>query len=261
MHIQLPALLLTALASTALSTPLSNKKRYDANTDPSTLTLQQKLDLAPTEVDRIALLPNAEDHVFSFGNATIGITKGDGGHTVKADRSTFPALIGSSGSMTVGFIGPCGFNTPHTHPRSAELNIVVQGTLKGSVTAENGAPHMQHTLSQYQMTVFPQGAMHTEWNPDCVDAVFVASFANEDPGVQQSLQTLAGFEDEVVRAAVGGDGVIDGKDLESFRKYIPANVALGVESCLQKCKIGMTGSRAVASYIMRGMGDDGDKEE
>ena len=108
------------------------------------------------------------------------------------------------------------------------------------MTAENGAPHMQHTLSLYQMTVFPQGAMHTEWNPDCVPAVFVASFASEDPGVQQSLQTLVGFEDEVVRAAVAGDGVVDGKDLESFRKYIPANVALGVESCLQKCKIGMT---------------------
>ncbi|KFY06335.1 hypothetical protein V491_08699 [Pseudogymnoascus sp. VKM F-3775] len=111
------------------------------------------------------------------------------------------------------------------------------------------------------MTVFPQGAMHTEFNPDCVPAVFVASFANEDPGVQQTLQTLVGFEDDVVRAAVGGDGVVDGKDLESFRKYIPANVALGVESCLQKCKIGMTGSRAVASYIMRGMEVDGDKKE
>lgn len=240
MHIQLPVLLLTALASTALSTPLSNKKRYDANTDPSTLTLQQKLDLAPTEVDRIALLPNPDDHVFSFKNSKIGVTSGLGGHTVKADRATFPALIGSSGSMTLGFIGPCGFNTPHTHPRSAELNIVVEGTLKGSVTAENGAPHMEHTLTQYQMTVFPQGAMHTEFNPDCVPAVFVASFANEDPGVQQTLQTLVGFADDVVRAAVGGDGVIDGRDLASFRKYIPANVALGVESCLQKCKIGMT---------------------
>ena len=101
--------------------------------------------------------------------------------------------------------------TPHTHPRSAELNNVVQGTLKGSVTAENGAPHMQHTLNQYQMTVFPQGAMHTEWNPDCVPAVFVASFSNEDPGVQQSLQTLVGFEDDVIRAAMSGDRVSMGR--------------------------------------------------
>lgn len=240
MHIQLPALLLTALASTTLSTPLANKKRYDSNTDPSTLTLQQKLDLAPTEVDRLALLPDSQDHVFDFFNATVGITSGNGGKTVKADRSTFPALISSGASMTVGFMGPCGFNTPHTHPRSAELNIIVQGTLMGSVTAENGARHMQHTLNQYQMTVFPQGAMHTEWNPNCEPAVFVAAFASEDPGVQQTLQTFVGFEDEVVRAAVGGDAVVDGKDLDKFRAYIPANVANGVESCLQKCKIGMT---------------------
>ncbi|KFY02836.1 hypothetical protein V490_00384, partial [Pseudogymnoascus sp. VKM F-3557] len=244
MHFQLYTLLLIALASASLTTPLANNKRYDAATHPSSLTLQQKLDLAPTEVDRLALLPRAENHVFDFLHSTIGITTGNGGETIKADRSTFPALIGSSGSMTVGFIGACGFNTPHTHPRSAELNIIVQGTLKGSVTAENGSPHLQHTLKQYQMTVFPQGAMHTEWNPNCEPAVFVASFSNEDPGVQQTLQSLMGFEDEVVRAAVGGDGLVDGKDLEKFRAYIPANVALGVESCLQKCKLGMTVTRS-----------------
>jgi hypothetical protein len=92
--------------------------------------------------------------------------------------------------MTVGFIGPCGFNTPHTHPRAAELNIVVQGRLIESVTPENGARHMQHTLNQYQMAMFPQGALHTEWNPDCEPAVFVAAFPSEDPGVQQAVQTF-----------------------------------------------------------------------
>jgi len=31
--------------------------------------------------------------------------------------------------------------------------------------------------------------------------------------------------------------MVDGMDLDSFKKVIPANVALGVESCLQKCGI------------------------
>lgn len=139
--------------------------------------------------------------------------------------------------MTLGFLGPCGFNTPHVHPRAAELNIVVQGRLMGSVTAENGARHMTHNLNLFQMTVFPQGALHTEWNPDCVPAVFVAAFPNEDPGVQQAAQALFGFEDEVIRAAFGGDGTVDGQDLDRFRTLIPANVALGVESCLQNCNL------------------------
>lgn len=77
--------------------------------------------------------------------------------------------------------------------------------------------------------------MHTEWNPDCTDAVFVAAFPSEDPGVQQVAQTFFAFEDDVVRAALGGDVVVDGRDLDSFKGVVPPNVALGVESCLAKC--------------------------
>jgi hypothetical protein len=172
---------------------------------------------------------------------------------VKADRDTFPALIGNGASMTVGFLGPCGFNTPHTHPRATELNIIVSGRLMGAVTLENGARHMQHELKPFSMVVFPQGALHTEWNPDCDPAVFVAAFPNEDPGVQQTAQTFFGFEDDVIRAALGGDGSVNGVDLDKFRTIIPPNVALGVESCLKKCNIGMTGTRAVADYIMKGV--------
>lgn len=140
--------------------------------------------------------------------------------------------------MTLGFLGPCGFNTPHVHPRAAELNIVVQGRLKGSVTAENGARHMNHTLNKFHMTVFPQGALHTEWNPDCTPAVFVAAFPSEDPGVQQAAQTFFGLEDDVIKAALGGgDGSVNGQDLDKFKALIPANVAKGVESCLLACGI------------------------
>ena len=87
------------------------------------------------------------------------------------------------------------------------------------------------------MTVFPQGALHTEFNPDCTPAVFVAAFPDEDPGVQQAVQTFFGLEDEIIKAALGGDGSVNGEDLDTFKGLIPANVALGVESCLQKCGI------------------------
>jgi len=87
------------------------------------------------------------------------------------------------------------------------------------------------------MTVFPQGALHTEFNPDCTPAVFVAGFPDEDPGVQQAVQTFFGLEDDIIQAALGGDGMVDGMDLDAFKAVIPVNVALGVESCLQKCGI------------------------
>ena len=70
------------------------------------------------------------------------------------------------------------------HPRSSEFNVVVEGTLVAEFTAENGARTVRNEVGRLQGTVFPRGALHTEFNPDCGNAVFVAGFADEDPGVQ-----------------------------------------------------------------------------
>ena len=217
--------------STSIPPPLSESISTADNT-----ALISQLMTAPTAVDRLALLPNANDHVYDFNNPPVSsaITSGSGGHTVKADRKNFPALIGNGVSMTLGFIGPCGFNTPHTHPRSAEINVIVQGSLGTEYIIENGATVIRNTLNQYQMTVFPQGAIHTEFNPNCEDAVFVAGFASEDPGVQQSAQRLFDLDDDVLQAAFSSEAFA-GEDVDQFRGLIPANVAVGVESCLAKC--------------------------
>lgn len=202
-------------------------------------TLISQLILAATAADRMNLLPNAQDHVYDFNAPphTDATTTGHGGHTVKADRDTFPALIGNGVSMTVGFIGPCGFNTPHTHPRSAEINIVVDGSLGTEFVVENGTPLIRNRLDKLQMTVFPQGAIHTEWNPDCTPATFVAGFASEDPGVQQSAQRLLDLDDDLLKAEFGGDITVNGQYIDAFRSQIPANVANGVDACLAKCGI------------------------
>lgn len=200
------------------------------------LDLISKLQLAPTAVDRIALLSD-EDFIYDFLNPPPGATTtGKGGHTVKADRKDFPALIGTGVSMTLGFIGPCGFNTPHIHPRSSQINVVVKGKLGTEFIAENGARPISGVLEKFQMTVFPMGATHTEFNPDCEDAIFVAGFASEDPGVEQIAQTFFSLDPELVKAGLGVDS-INGEDIEEFRDRLPANVALGVEKCLKKCGI------------------------
>ena len=64
----------------------------------------------------------------------------------------------------------------------------------------------------YQMTVFTEGATHTEWNPHCEDAVFVAGFNSEDPGVRQDAQTTFGLRDDVVEATFKfREGVVEGR--------------------------------------------------
>ncbi|KAL9600629.1 MAG: hypothetical protein Q9219_003062 [cf. Caloplaca sp. 3 TL-2023] len=240
-------------ASGSLNTPASNGNATSQNSTatasnssipPADTSLAgqpsiiEELVLAARAVDRINLIPNDCSFKFDFDNPPDRTqTKGRGGHTVRADRESFPPSIGTGVSMTMGFLGPCGFNTPHTHPRSAEINIVVQGSLKTEFTLENGARTVHNTLGTHQMTIFPQGALHTEFNPNCEEAVFVAGFASEDPGVQQVAQTFFGFDQDVVQAAVGSDFTFQGQDLNTFRSLIPANVALGVEGCLEKCQI------------------------
>jgi len=156
------------------------------------LSLYQQLVLAPNAVARQALLKD-EDMIFKFDNPLqkVGVATGDGGSIVRADHATFPALLGQGGALAIGFLGPCGFNTPHVHPRAAELNLIIEGHLFANVVNENGARFINHTLGKYEMTVFPQGSVHTEFNPDCTPSVFVAAFPHEDvsinPGSERFL--------------------------------------------------------------------------
>lgn len=117
------------------------------------------------------------------------------------------------------------------------MNIIVEGRLGTEFIAENGHKTVKNELGKYQLTVFPQGAIHTEFNPDCTDAVFVAGFASEDPGVQQSAQRLFDLDDAILDATFANDFTYNGQDIEKFRSQIPKNVAKGVEACLKKCGI------------------------
>ncbi|WPG99156.1 RmlC-like cupin [Acrodontium crateriforme] len=227
------ALCSTAALAAPYTAPLMAR---ESNETANNLDLITKLQLAPTAVDRAALLTD-DDWLYDFNAPPEGATTtGPGGHTVKADRKVFPALIGTGVSMTVGFLGPCGFNTPHTHPRSSEINIIVQGSAFTQFVGENGEKPVTNTLQKYQMTVFPRGATHMEFNPECEETVFVAGFASEDPGVEQSAQTLFELDPELVKADLGLQ-TIAGEDIENFKNAIPKNVALGIESCLKKCNI------------------------
>ena len=65
----------------------------------------------------------------------------------------------------------------------------------------------------------------------------LSGFNGEDPGVQQVAQRFFGLPPDIVGAALGGLGVQDVADLEA---YIPDNVILGVDECLQRCGIDRT---------------------
>ena len=124
------------LGAVAVAAPASLHPR-ESNSTANNQALIEKLELAATAADRVNLLTD-DDFIYDFLAPPPGsVTTGLGGHTVKSDRKLFPASIGTGVSMTLGFIGPCGFNTPHTHPRGSEINVVVEGRLSNMVSSHS----------------------------------------------------------------------------------------------------------------------------
>lgn len=75
-------------------------------------------------------------------------------------------------------------NTPHTHPRSPEFAYVTNGSLVTGMIAENGARFVFNEVGTNQATLFPQGAIHFEFNDHCEPATFVSFFRDSSPGVR-----------------------------------------------------------------------------
>lgn len=70
-------------------------------------------------------------------------------------------------AMVVGFLGPCGLNTPHTHPRATEFLYLVNGSLTSGMITETGSRFITNTLQAGQAMVLPKGSIHFQQNNDC----------------------------------------------------------------------------------------------
>lgn len=167
-----------------------------------------------------------------------------GGAKAAATVANFPWLTESGLSTTVAFVGPCGINTPHVHPRGNEFLTVTNNTLEfgmilenGLVAAGKGTGELTGTLNAFQGTMFPRGAVHYQFNPTCDTTAFVAVLSDPDAGTNQMAQAFFGLDEDVVEATLGFVEPIDGKFIENLRGKIPVSLAKGVEECLAKCNI------------------------
>lgn len=180
--------------------------------------------------------------VFSFNDAKPA-PGAKGGATKAADIDSFPILTGLGISTTLGFLEPCGINTPHVHPRATEFLVLAEGSnLKFGYILENGLvapgqnPEIAGVLNKFEGTVFPQGSIHFQFNDNCEKAVFMAALNDENPGTNTVAQGFFNLNAGVVNATLGFPKEINGQNIEVFRKSIPANLAQDMDVCLAKCK-------------------------
>lgn len=119
---------------------------------------------------------------------------------IKASMTEFPALNGQSVSYAVLQFPPAGVNPPHTHPRAAELLIVLLGTLEvGFVDTKNVL--FNQTLHEGDMFVFPKGLVHFQYNRNHNQSVAaISAFGSASAGllsVPKSVFTT-GIDDNVL---------------------------------------------------------------
>ncbi|KAI7734682.1 hypothetical protein M8C21_009100 [Ambrosia artemisiifolia] len=102
---------------------------------------------------------------------------------IKATMNEFPALDGQSVSYAVLQFPPAGVNPPHTHPRAAELLVVLLGTLEVGFVDTTNVLYNQ-TLQEGDMFVFPKGLVHFQYNRNHnQSAIAISSFGSANAGL------------------------------------------------------------------------------
>ena len=260
-------LITTLLATLAVANPIApgppylskrtiNPNTVNALTAAELTTQRNALLLAQSETAREAILfpnpPNAANDTFQFINNTV--TAPTAGSIFLSTINNFPALGSTGLAAAVGFVNPCGLNTPHWHPRSNEFLTVTQGTLIGALLLENdsgfgnvvgGAPpvrgpykQIETTLSNYTGMLFPKGLIHWQFNPECEPAVFVAGFDVNDPGrVEAARGFFSGTPDEVLEASAGYSEFLTPEQIAGLRPQLTSDFTAIVESCAKRCGI------------------------
>ncbi|KQJ91593.1 hypothetical protein BRADI_4g38560v3 [Brachypodium distachyon] len=142
-------------------------------------------------------------------NATMPMPMPTQNFTVnKATMMEFPALNGQSVSYAMLRFPSESVNPTHTHPRSAELLLVIQGALSVGFVDTTGKLYTQD-LDTGDMFVFPKGLVHYQSNPGQGPAVALSAFGSAAAGTVS------------VPVTVFGTGVDDVVLAKSFKTDVP----------------------------------------
>ncbi|OAA49687.1 Transcription factor [Cordyceps fumosorosea ARSEF 2679] len=217
-----------ALSLTAVSAP-TNQTQPDAG-----LSKAARLRLADSFAERYSILTDDKDFVFDLGQNNFQSI---------ANPQTFPAMVGTGTSIAAARFPGCSISKLHIHPRAAEMLVLLSGYLVTETIPELGAGGSSggqrvirtEMASPGALTVFDQGALHTQINPDCGDATALTVFSAEDGGFGFVADQAFALPDDVLATQLGD--AISGADIDRIRAALPAGVAAMVDACVEKCKI------------------------
>jgi quercetin dioxygenase-like cupin family protein len=139
-----------------------------------------------TAVDGFTCKPPATVVDDDFFSAAIvsppSTTNPFGANTTRATVSAFPGLNTLGLSIARIDLAPGGLNPPHSHPRGSELVLVLKGEVMVGFTSAANRLYSK-VVKENELFVVPRGLQHFQLNVGAGDAVFVAMFDAQSPGL------------------------------------------------------------------------------
>jgi quercetin dioxygenase-like cupin family protein len=156
---------------------------------------------------------------------------GDGGKQRDMNRGNIKGLRlgnganGGGGNQVLFEFEPCGFRTPHLHPRGTENFHVLSGRVAANIIRETGGALISNEITKGLSGFFPEGHFHFLQNIGCDPASVIAMFDNSDPGVINTAVSLRLPEIQ---------GTLGNSDLEANDEVIN-NTMMQSRACLKRC--------------------------
>jgi hypothetical protein len=220
-----------------------------SSTPSSIFTLDEQLELATTQIERIEILVENggnSSFVFDFNNPpAAAVINSSSGSIVSNVGSTFPALLGLDSSLIKFTLGPCGLIVPHFHPRGDEFILTVEGTIHTQFLTETGSTIVSNDVNTWQSTIFPKGSIHFEMNPTCEQATFIGAFNSNDPGTAVVAPNFYALDSTALEWATGG--VLSPAELDTIRNSLPPTPIALVEACVAACSSNSTATNSTSS--------------
>nr|GMD72053.1 germin-like protein subfamily 1 member 17 [Ipomoea batatas] len=116
-----------------------------------------------------------------------------------ADVNRIPGLNTLGLTVVRAELGPGGLIPPHTHPRSSEFILVVQGSAYVGFVAVDPTNRgknrlFEKTLKAGDVFVIPQGLIHFMYNVGGGNATLFTAFNSQNPGVITIANELFGSD-------------------------------------------------------------------
>ncbi|MFS7970176.1 hypothetical protein Hanom_Chr09g00817941 [Helianthus anomalus] len=143
-------------------------------------------------------LVNADDFLFRGLHLAGNTSNPDGSQSTRVTVEHLPGLNTLGISMARLDIAPGGVNVPHTHPRAAEMVLVIEGSMQvGFVTSNPENRLISKVLQKGDVFIIPDGLVHFQRNVGHGNAVAIVALSSQNPGLITATNAVFGANQDI----------------------------------------------------------------